>query len=198
MGMIVDLNGNLNGNAPAAGTYTFSVCVVDSIGESDCGQASVLVSPAATPTQKPGAAHHDLLTDFIIGFVGVIENALVGVGLIPVPGLSSEGSSPVITPSATSTPAQCPEGYPYYYEGRCHTQPPGTPSPKITQVTTMSGMCVYSIQMGRCDVEFCSEIGANDQMRGYYHTSRGNFYCSGSDENMDCGAAATKMAQACI
>ncbi len=198
MGMIVDLNGNLNGNAPAAGTYTFSVCVVDSIGESDCGQASVVVSPAATPSQKPGAAGHDLLSDFIIGFVGMIENALVGAGLIPEPDLSLYGSSPVITPSATSTPARCPGGYPYYYDGDCHAQPPNTPSPKITPVTTFSGMCVASIQMGRCNVEFCSDIGPNGQMMGYYHTSRGNFYCSGSGENMDCGAAATKMAQACI
>lgn len=44
MGMIVDLNGYLTGVAPAAGTYTFSVCVADIIGATDCGQSRVIVS----------------------------------------------------------------------------------------------------------------------------------------------------------
>jgi hypothetical protein len=44
MGMIINLNGHLTGKAPAVGTYTFSVCVADMSGASDCKQTRLIVS----------------------------------------------------------------------------------------------------------------------------------------------------------
>lgn len=44
MGMIIGLDGFLTGTAPAVGTYSFSVCVADLAGNTDCGVSSVIVS----------------------------------------------------------------------------------------------------------------------------------------------------------
>jgi hypothetical protein len=44
MGMIIGLDGYLTGTAPAVGTYSFSVCVADLSGNTDCGVSSIIVS----------------------------------------------------------------------------------------------------------------------------------------------------------
>jgi len=44
MGMIIGLDGVLTGTAPAVGTYSFSVCVTDLAGKTDCGVSSIIVS----------------------------------------------------------------------------------------------------------------------------------------------------------
>ena len=44
MGMIIGLDGYLTGTAPAVGTYSFSVCVADLAGNTDCGVSSIVVS----------------------------------------------------------------------------------------------------------------------------------------------------------
>jgi len=44
MGMIIGLDGYLTGTAPAVGTYSFSVCVADLAGNTDCGRSSIIVS----------------------------------------------------------------------------------------------------------------------------------------------------------
>jgi len=44
MGMIIGLDGYLTGTAPAVGTYSFSVCVADLSGNTDCGVSSIVVS----------------------------------------------------------------------------------------------------------------------------------------------------------
>lgn len=44
MGMIIGLDGYLSGTAPAVGTYSFSVCVADLAGNTDCGVSSIVVS----------------------------------------------------------------------------------------------------------------------------------------------------------
>lgn len=200
MGMIVDLNGNLKGKAPSQGDYKFSVCVVDVIGESDCGTSSVQVSRATTPTTSPtGVFFPDWLSGFLSGFKDIIGSVAGDLaGLIPLPDRYPGDSPPKITPSVTSTPAGCSGEYPYYYGGSCHSYPSRTPTPAITKGSDITGMCVASAQMGNCMVEFCSEMGSNGQLRGYYKTSRGNFYCSGSTESTDCVAAAQRMVQACF
>ena len=43
MGMVVNLDGILTGTPSKAGTYTFGVCVVDSVGASQCDQTAVTV-----------------------------------------------------------------------------------------------------------------------------------------------------------
>ena len=56
MGMTVNLKGVLTGTPSRAGRYTFSVCVVDLVGASDCGSTTVTVGEAspspATPAQS--------------------------------------------------------------------------------------------------------------------------------------------------
>jgi hypothetical protein len=44
MGMIINLNDHLTGKAPAVGIYTFSACVIDMTGASDCKQILLDVS----------------------------------------------------------------------------------------------------------------------------------------------------------
>ncbi|MDO8873866.1 MAG: hypothetical protein Q7V05_14225 [Methanoregula sp.] len=44
MGMIIGLDGYLTGTAPAVGPYSFSVCVADLAGNTDCGVSSIFVS----------------------------------------------------------------------------------------------------------------------------------------------------------
>lgn len=44
MGMGIGIDGYLTGTAPAAGTYSFSVCVTDLSGNYDCGYSSVVVT----------------------------------------------------------------------------------------------------------------------------------------------------------
>ena len=98
LGMIIDLNGDLTGKAPAAGRYTFGVCVVDSIGDSDCGQSSAIISAAPTPTPTPEVASPDWISDFFVNFGNAIGNLF---GLNPVP-----------TPEPTEVPqVTCPGGY---------------------------------------------------------------------------------------
>ena len=52
-GVILDVNGLLSGAPKAAGTYTFSVCVVDTSGESVCEKTRMVVAAAAPPPPPP-------------------------------------------------------------------------------------------------------------------------------------------------
>jgi len=198
MGLVVDLNGNLKGTAPAAGTYSFSICVVDSVGESGCGTSTVVIGPATTPS--PDRSFREWLSDLIPGLGTILGDTLGNpFGIIPAPVISPGVPGPVVTASPTRTSAGCSGTTPYYYDGSCHARPRTTP----TTVTTtwrpqVSDICVASAQIGSCEVSFCSETTASGATRGYYRSSRGNFYCNGYDENMNCVSAAQRLAQACI
>ena len=71
------------------------------------------------------------------------------------------------------------------------------PTIQPTQQSTINGMCSPLFQLPGCEVEACSYIGPSGETEVYYHTSRGNFYCTGNSESIDCTAAAQKAVQAC-
>jgi hypothetical protein len=201
MGMVVDLNGNLKGTAPAAGTYSFSICVVDSVGESACGTSSVVISPAPTPAPSAIGQFPFWLFEFIPGFSDLID---IVAGNSGDQDGGTGGYPPTITPVVTRTTAGCSGSTPYYYDGSCHASPKTTqtktktPTPAKTSGTSVDDVCARSDLVGGCYIEACTENAGSSNFRLYYRTPGGKYYCSGSGANINCDSAIQKVIQSCM